>query len=217
MEARRAYTNAGLKYLERTNIKDTIKEEVGELVEYLKCLYENKHTPHDVRHDVTYSVSRILYRMSYGDKPDQPAVAWLSKIVHSLPDYTTTIGSFSIFDLIPSLRHIYHDKFKKFVDFNICMSQFCRTEKLKHLESSNNNLSNTPKDLFEFFQNKLERLSDSDKKKFNLTDDMLYDGLEDIIRAGTESSSLIIQWFLLTFPPFQTSRPACGKSWTRSQ
>lgn len=211
---RRAYTNAGLKNLERYCIKDVIEEEVSNMIEFVDTISASGQPARDVRHDLSYFVSRVLYRVSYGGHPDEVASNTLRKIVHAMPDYTTTIGSFSPFDLIPCLRHFLKDRFQKFVEFNRFMSRFCRAEKIKCLQTlrekpeATDELGREPSsDLFHFFQRKWDQMSDADQAKFSLTDDVLYDGLEDIIRAGTESSSLLIHWFLLyiaSFPHVQS-------------
>jgi len=215
---RRAYTNAGLKNLERYCIKDVIEEEVSNMVDFVDTISASGEPARDVRHDLSYFVSRVLYRVSYGGQPDQAASNGLRKMVHAMPDYTTTIGSFSPFDLIPWLRHFLKDRFQKFVDFNRFMSQFCRSEKVKSLQAMAEKPETTdelgqdpPSDLFHFFQRKWDQMSDAERTKFSLTDDVLYDGLEDIIRAGTESSSLLIHWFLLyiaSFPHVQSKMQA---------
>lgn len=212
---RRAYTNAGLKYLERYSITDIIQGEVRNMLEFLETI-SGEGTARDVRHDVSYFVSCVLYRVAYGGGlPDTSAQDGLKKMVHTMPSYTTTIGSFSPFDLIPLLRYVLKNKFEKFVDFNQFMNRFCRQEKLKALrretetetrknadDNEDGETNAPPSDLFHFFKRKWERMSESERSKFSLTDDILYDGLEDIIRAGTESSSLIIQWFLLYMVAF---------------
>lgn len=219
---RRAFTNAGLKNLERYCINDIIEEEVSNMVEFVGTISGSGEAARDVRHDLSYFVSRVLYRVAYGGQPDEAASDGLRKMVHAMPDYTKSIGSFSPFDLIPSLRHFLKDRFEKFVDFNRFMSQFCRTEKVKSLQAMADrpeaatttdelDRQDPPSDLFHFFQRKWAQMSDADRVKFSLTDDVLYDGLEDIIRAGTESSSLLIHWFLLyvaSFPHVQAKMQA---------
>jgi len=211
---RRAYTNAGLKYIERYSVLDIINSEVGHLMNFFReCEGEYK----DVRHDISFFVSRVIYRMSYGGEPDADAQESLKTIVHTLPDYTRTIGSFSPYDLFPALRHILAARFNKFIDFNRFLGGFCKEQKVKHLIDHQPSITDDsysqspPSDLFEHFRRRWDRMSDVDKVKYNLTEDTLYDGLEDIIRAGTESSSLIIQWFLLyvsAFPRVQQTMQA---------
>lgn len=215
---RRAYTNAGLKNLEHYCIKDVIEEEVSNMVEFVDSISASGEPARDVRHDLSYFVSRVLYRVAYGGHPDEEASNGLRKMVHAMPDYTTTIGSFSPYDLIPWLRHFLKNRFRKFVEFNRFMSGFCRSEKVKCLRTlderreATDELDREPSsDLFHFFQRKWDQMSETDRVKFSLTDDVLYDGLEDIIRAGTESSSLLIHWFLLyvaSFPHVQSKMQA---------
>jgi len=218
---RRAHMNAGLRYLERYSASDVINSEVGYMVNFLEQCSGCESL--DIHNDVSFSVSRVIYRLSYGNEPDLKTQNDLKNIVHRLPDYTTTIGSFSPFDLIPPLRYLYSDKFNKFVEFNRNLSKFCADQKDKYLSNNNNNNNHKnnnkshtlcdikdehspPADLFEHFRRRWEKMTETDKTKFKLTEDSLYDTLEDIMRAGTESSSLIIQWFLLyviAFPHVQ--------------
>ena len=126
---RRAYTNAGLKYLERYSVQSIIQYEISQFIKYLRVNCEvEKAQPKVFHDDIAFLVSRIIYRMSYGVVPDMDTLHALQKFVHALPDYTTTIGSFSPFDLIPSLRYIYPTKFNKFVEFNRYVSGLCRKE-----------------------------------------------------------------------------------------
>jgi len=66
--------------------------------------------------------------------------------------------------------------------------------------------------LLEFFRRKLGRLSEAERRRFALSEDVMFDGLEDIIRAGTESSSLVVQWMLLYLAAFPDVQVAIGGS-----
>ena len=196
---RRAYTDAGVRLIQNTTNGDILHEEVDELISFLSTM----SGPADIRHDVTLAAARAMYRLAYGRRPDQIAVDGLRHIVHTLPDYTTTIGSLSWLDLLPVWRLIRRSVLAKFVRFNHFMAGFCRREKRRSLDQLDNvDESNRSMSLFEFFRQKLGRMSAEERNRFTLSEDVLYDGLEDIIRAGTESSSLVAQWFLLYIAAF---------------
>jgi len=196
---RRAYTDAGVRQIQSATNGDILHEEVGQLVSFLSTM----SGPADVRHDVTLAAARIMYRLAYGRHPDEIALDGLYHIVHALPDYTTAIGSLSWFDLFPVWRLLRRSVLAKFVQFNRFAADFCRREKRRSLDQlDNDDATNLPVSLFEFFRRKLGRLSTEERNRFALNEDVLFDGLEDIIRAGTESSSLLAQWFLLYIAAF---------------
>ena len=208
--------------IQNTTNGDILHEEVDELVEFLSTV----RVPADVRHDVTLTAARAMYRLAYGRRPDQIAVDALRHIVHTLPDYTTTIGSLSWFDLFPAWRLLRRSVLAKFVQFNRFVADFCRREKRRSLEDlADNDDESLPVSLFEFFRRKLLLMSELQRSRFSLNEDVLFDGLEDIIRAGTESTSLVAQWLLLyvaAFPRVQQQmrqeledrEVACGSALT---
>lgn len=192
---RRAYTDAGVRLIQTTTNGDILHEEVDELIGFLSTVSGAA----DIRHDVTLMAARTMYRLAYGRRPDQTAVDGLHHMVHTMPDYTTTIGSLSWLDLLPVWRLLRRSVLVKFVRFNRFMAAFCRREKRHSLEQPESNASIS---LFEFFRQKIGRMSAEERNRFALSEDVLFDGLEDIIRAGTESSSLVAQWFLLYIAAF---------------
>lgn len=212
---RRSYTDAGVRQIQNTTNGNILHEEVGELVSFLSTM----SGPADIRHDVTLTAARVMYRLAYGRSPDNVAVDGLRHIVHTLPDFTTTIGSLSWLDLFPVWRVLRPSVLVKFVQFNRFISGFCRREKLRSLDQvDDDDKTNLPVSLFEFFRRKLGRLSTEERNRFSLNEDVLFDGLEDIIRAGTESSSLVAQWFLLYIAAFpqvqQQMRHEIDERWT---
>jgi len=202
---RRAYTDAGVRHIQNATNGDILHEEVGQLVSFLSTVSGTAAV--DVRHDVTLAAARIMYRLAYGRCPDETSLDALRHMVHTLPDYTTTIGSLSWLDLFPGWRLLRRSALAKFVHFNRFLVEFCRREKRRSLEeviSDGDAMHHLPVSLFEFFRLKMGRMSDHERERFSLTEDVLFDGLEDIIRAGTESSSLVAQWFLLYIAAFPT-------------
>jgi len=199
---RRAYTDAGIKQIQNTTQGDILHEEVGALISYLSTL----SGPADVRHDVTLMTARIMYRLAYGRHPDQIAGERLRHMVHTLPDYTTAIGSLSWIDLFPAWRLLGRSALTKFVEFNRFMADFCVQEKRRSLDELDHDDDGTTgrsaASLFGFFLGRLRRMSQEDRDRYALNGDVLFDGLEDILRAGTESSSLVAQWFLLYIAAF---------------
>jgi len=193
---RRSYTDAGIRQIQTTTGGDILHEEVDDLVSFLSTLTG----PSDVRHDVTLTAARVMYRVAYGRCPDKTAVDELRHMVYTLPDYTTAIGSLSWHDLFPVWRLLRRSALGKFVRFNRRMAEFCRREKRRSLEDALD--ERAPTSLFEFFRQKLCRMSAAERGRFALTEDVMYDGLEDIIRAGTESASLVVQWLLLYLAAF---------------
>jgi len=196
---RRSYTDAGVRQIQNTTNGDILHEEVAELMSFLSTT----SSPVDVRHDITLAAARVMYRLAYGRRPDSTSVEGLRHMVHTMPDYTTTIGSLSWLDLLPIWRLLRRSMVAKFVRFNCFLAEFCRREKHRSIDQLDNTDENLlPTSLFEFFRRKLNRMSEYERIRFALTEDVLYDGLEDIIRAGTESSSLVAQWFLLYIADF---------------
>lgn len=196
---RRAYTNAGLKYLEKSTVNQILMEEVDNLISFLHQSHSS--SPRDIRYDVTYYVSKVLYRMSYGEL-DEETCEKLVEIIHLMPDYTTNMGSFSLFDMLPGLHKVFKARFQKFVNFNNIMQVFCDTEMAKKLQEGETDNAN----LLSFLKKKLEMLKESNSCKHESLQGVFYEGLVDIIRAGTESTSLLVQWFLVyatTFPHVQ--------------
>jgi len=196
---RRAYTDAGVRLIQNTTNGEVLHDEVGGLINFLSTLSE----PADIRHDITLTAARVMYRLAYGRCPDKVAVDGLRHIVHTLPDYTTTIGSLSWVDLFPLWRLLRRSVLVKFAQFNCFVAYFCRREKRRSLDELDqiDELS-LPVSLFEFFRRKFSRMSMEDRNRYALSEDVLFDGLEDIIRAGSESSSLVAQWFLLYIAAF---------------
>jgi len=196
---RRSYTDAGVRLIQNTTNGDILHEEVRQLVSFLSTLSK----PTDIRHDVTFTAARVMFRLAYGRCPDQIALDGLRYIVHKLPDYTTTIGSLSWIDLFPAWRLLRRSVLTKFVQFNRFMASFCRREKRHSLSQQDSVIdSDASTCLLDFFRSKLSRLSTAERKRFALNEDVMLDGLEDIIRAGTESSSLVAQWLLLYIAAF---------------
>ena len=197
---RRAYTNAGLKNLEKYDINDIMSEEIMNLMSYLDSTIDlDEDSPHDVRHDVTYYISRVLFKMSYGKTIDKRTEMRLKKIVHDLPDYTTSMGSFSRYDMFPFLRFFFRRQYNKFIKFNKMMKEFCNEQSRKLKSSVDGQVS-----LWSFFSEKLSRFGQTNLSfKFPGLKESLFDGLEDIIRAGTESTSLIIQWLIAYAAKYQ--------------
>ena len=203
---RRAYTDAGVRQIQTATNGDILHEEVERLISYLTTL----SAPADIRHDVTLAAARSMYRLAYGRRPDTTVQTALRHMVDTLPDYTTTIGSLSWLDLFPAYRLLRRSVLAKFVAFNRFMAEFCRREKQRSLgqnklvdHDSESGTSLAPAlSLFEFFRRKLGRMSTEDRARYALNEDILYDGLEDIIRAGSESSSLVAQWFMLYIASF---------------
>lgn len=190
---RRAYTNAGLKNLEKYDINGIMSEEIMNLMSYLDSRVDLcEGTAQDITHEVTYYISRVLFKMSYGKSIDERTEMQLKQIVHDLPDYTTSMGSFSLYDMFPFLRFFFIRQYSKFVKFNKMLKEFCSEQNRKLKSSADGQVS-----LWSFFSEKISRFGQTRLSfKFPHLHESLFDGLEDIIRAGTESTSLIIQWLI---------------------
>ena len=192
---RRAYTNAGLKHMEKNNINQILNEEVSNLMNSLK--QSQQEGEQDLRDDVAYHVSRVLYRMSYGDL-SASVCDKLMALVKLLHDYTTIMGSFSLFNMLPGLHRVFKNKFQKFIHFNNLMQAFCDNETKKKLQMKDSENSN----LLSFFSHKLEVLKNFNKAKYETLEPVFFQGLVDIIRAGTESTSLLVHWVMLYVTKF---------------
>jgi len=134
---RRSYTDAGIRQIQNATGGDILHEEVDLLVGFLAEL----QGPADVRHDVTLAAARVMYRVAYGRRPDRAAVDALRHMVHTLPDFTTIVGSLSWLDLVPLWRLLRRSALAKFRTFNRFMAAFCRREKQRSLDEATVRLS----------------------------------------------------------------------------
>ncbi len=170
-----------------------------ELETLVQCLAEKSdNNGYDPHHDITFFVAKTMFRLTYGqgDEVSPEICERLHDIANSIDDYTRNAGPFSKLDRFPFLRRLYNSALEKYRVANSLFRSLCETGLRTRRESSRQR-GEAHADLMSFFQQRAACLTQNDNGKLGLTEDILLGGLEDLLRAGIESPSLILQWVLL--------------------
>ena len=199
---RRNITMTAFKSLFRNcpdKIHDICDEELTSLVKTLRSRPEEGH---DVTHDITYFVARSMWRMIYGrgQCPDENTCDQLHTLSTKMDDYTQNSGPFCVLDRFPTFKKLVAGSMSRYKDAVKFMNEFCDgCEKERRFHGN----SDGAPDLMTFMARGAKTLSPDDAVKLDLTEDLLYKGIGDLVRAGTESPSLLVIWVCLVLAKHQ--------------
>ena len=169
-----------------------------------KMIEEQKSNVVDLRFELTYFIARLFHRITYDietDEFDPKTEQSLIDIAHGLKHYSHVTGPLSHFDAFPLLRFLKWEQFSNLSNVIATIAKHC-------LESSLRTLSNNSRQgcLVTYLKKYLNDMPEKEKSAIALTDDVVYNELNDVMRAGTESTSLTMSWFVLymaSFPKVQ--------------
>ncbi|KAK2144826.1 hypothetical protein LSH36_727g01039 [Paralvinella palmiformis] len=181
------------------DIRDICDQELTSLVRVLRQSSPGGHEP---TKDITYFVARSMWRLIYGRGrlPDASTCERLRILSTKMDDYTKNSGPFSALDRFPMLKRFVAGSMTRYQDAVQFMNRFCddcEVERRAHTGADQSH------DLMTYMMRGARTLTTEDERSLGLNEDLLFSGVGDLIRAGTESPSLLLLWVCLMLAKYE--------------
>ncbi|ELU03083.1 hypothetical protein CAPTEDRAFT_221064 [Capitella teleta] len=198
------------------SIPDIGTEEIRLMIPYLEgkaskinaqALKQGSNPGMQLFEDFGYYMARLMYRINLGTAGiyDKDIESRLRRMSNTIAIYPVTAGPLGNFDVLPYWKFVKRSQYLEFCSFHTLVGEICQLGIERYLaEEDKESQSNSC--VASHFFHLANDMTPEAKAEIDLTDEVLFLGVCDVFRAGTESMTATMYWFALymsAFPKIQ--------------